>query len=171
MPNWCENQIKISNSTPAFEDFLKDEGGFSFERMVKPNRPESDENGWGTVSAQADAWGTKWDLDENDAKEVADTLLRCGMASFDTAWSPPLEAIRALSAMFPEVQFSLAYHEQGCAFYGIAEFIDGSCEDSCSDINDRQEYVNFLVNELGYDEYDAAECVGLNEEEEQEEVK
>jgi hypothetical protein len=164
MPNFCENKLSIDRLTPALETFLKDEGGFSFERMVKPNRPEFDENGWGTVSAQADAWGTKWDLNENDAKEVADSLIENNAASFDTAWSPPVEAIRALSAMFPEVQFSLAYHEQGCAFYGIADFIDGSCEDSCSDINDRQEYVNFLVNELGYDEEDAKEWIGVNEE-------
>jgi hypothetical protein len=164
MPNFCENKLSIDRLTPALETFLKEDGGFSFERMVKPNRPEFDENGWGTVSAQADAWGTKWDLNENDAKEVADSLIENNAASFDTAWSPPVEAIRALSAMFPEVQFSLAYHEQGCAFYGIADFIDGSCEDSCSDINDRQEYVNFLVNELGYDEEDAKEWIGVNEE-------
>jgi len=165
MPNFCENKLSIDRLTPALETFLKDEGGFSFERMVKPNRPEFDENGWGTVSAQAGAWGTKWDLNENDAKEVADSLIENNAASFDTAWSPPVEAIRALSAMFPEVEFTLAYHEQGCAFYGIADFIDGSCEDSCSDINDRQEYVNFLVNELGYDEEDAKEWIGFDEEE------
>jgi len=164
MPNWCENKISIDRLTPALETFLKEDGGFSFERMSKPNRPESDESGWETVSAQNEAWGTKWDLDENNAKEVADSLIENNAASFDTAWSPPVEAIRALSAMFPEVQFSLAYHEQGCAFYGIADFIDGSCEDSCSDINDRQEYVNFLVNELGYDEEDAKEWIGVNEE-------
>ena len=168
MPNWCNNKITISNSTPAFEDFLEDEGGFSFERMVKPNRPESDENGWGTVSAQADAWGTKWDLDESDAKEVAVMLLDCGMASFDTAWSPPLEAIRALSEMFPEVEFSLAYHEQGCAFYGIADFTEGVCSDSCSNIDNHQEYIDFLINEFGYDKDDAAEWVGIEEEEEEE---
>lgn len=167
MPNWCENQIKISNSTPAFEDFLKDEGGFSFERMVKPNRPESDENGWETVSAQADAWGTKWDLDEETSREVADTLLNHGMASFDTAWSPPIEAIKALSNMFHGVQFDLIYHEPGMGFYGIADFKDGEHFDEYSDIEDRQEYFHFLVNELGYDEEDAAEWSGQNEEEEE----
>jgi hypothetical protein len=165
MPNWCDNKITISNSTPAFEDFLKDEGGFSFERMVKPNRPESDENGWGTVSAQNEAWGTKWDLDENDAKEVADSLIENNAASFDTAWSPPIEAITALSNMFPDVNFSLTYHEPGVGFYGVADFIDGGCFDEYSDIDDRQEYVSFLVNELGYDENDAKEYIGFDEEE------
>jgi hypothetical protein len=165
MPNWCENKISIDRLTPALETFLKEDGGFSFERMSKPNRPESDESGWETVSAQNEAWGTKWDLDENNAKEVADSLIENNAASFDTAWSPPIEAITALSNMFPDVNFSLTYHEPGVGFYGVADFIDGGCFDEYSDVESREEYVKFLMDELGYDENDAKEYIGFDEEE------
>jgi hypothetical protein len=163
MPNWCENKLTITNMTPAFKSFLEGEGGFSFERMVKPSRPETGEHGWDTVSAQADAWGTKWDLEADDAKEAARTLLGYGMASFHTAWSPPLGALCALSEMFPEVQLSLAYYEQGCAFYGIAELLGGEVSDTCSNIDDPELHVAFLVNEMGYEEDEAKEMAGIED--------
>jgi len=164
MPNWCENKLTVDNVTPAFQEFLKEEGGFSFERMVKPNRPESDEAGWGTVAAQNAAWGTKWDLDENEAREIADLLADGNDAHFDTAWSPPINAIEALSQMFPEVSFTLYYHEAGMRFYGTADFSEGVCSDDyCNDAKG-EHYLNFLVDELGYDEEDAKEWAGIEEE-------
>jgi len=57
MPNYCENKLTVTNSTPKLEAFLK-EHGLSFEAIVKPNRPENDENGFGTIDAQVAAWGT-----------------------------------------------------------------------------------------------------------------
>ena len=150
MPNYCENKLTVDNVTPEFTEFLK--GGFSFERMAKPNRPESDESGFATISEQTAAWGTKWDLDEETQQRVAGELLEYDTVSFDTAWSPPINAIEALSAMFPEVGFTLAYNEPGMCFYGRADFIDGACSDECYDGDDKEHYINFLVDELGYDE-------------------
>lgn len=165
MPNYCENQIKISNMTPALKDFLSDERGFLFERMVQPERPESDDNEAETLSAQVAAWGTKWDLSEHDPREVAATLLRCGVATFQTAWSPPLGAITALSEMFPDVEISLAYHELGCGFFGLADFFDGACDDSCSDTSDTEAYAHFLTSEFGYGEEDLEEFIWTDTEE------
>jgi hypothetical protein len=150
MPNWTENKLTVDNVTPEFTEFIK--AGFSFERMAKPNRPESDEAGFVTVAAQTAAWGTKWDLDEETQQRVAGELLEYDTVSFDTAWSPPINAIEALSAMFPEVGFTLAYNEPGMCFYGRADFIDGACSDECYDSSDKEHYINFLVDELGYDE-------------------
>jgi hypothetical protein len=153
MPNWCENKLTVDNVTPEFTEFLK--GGFSFERMAIPNRPEVDEAGWATVTSQTAAWGTKWDLDEDTQKRVTGELLDYDTVTFDTAWSPPINAIQALSNMFPEVSFTLAYHEPGMCFYGKADFIDGVCSDECCDTGDKERYVDFLVEELGYDEDNA----------------
>jgi hypothetical protein len=166
MPNWCANKLTISEITPELEAFLKDEQGFSFERIAKPNRPESDNAGWDTVSAQVDAWGTKWDLGENEAKEVTEFLLEHNSANFDTAWSPPINAIEALSKMFPEIGFTLAYYEPGMSFYGITEFYDGMTSDDCRNIGDKAEYAAFLVEEFGYEQEDAEEAAGISEEEE-----
>jgi len=163
MPNWCENKLTVDNVTPAFQKFLKEEGGFSFERMAKPNRPESDEAGWGTVAAQNAAWGTKWDLVEHEAREIADLLADGNDVQFDTAWSPPIKAIQALSNMFPEVSFTLAYHEPGMCFCGKADFIDGVCSDECCDTSDKECYVDFLVDELDYNEDDAKEWARIEE--------
>ena len=166
MPNYCINRLTVSNKTPEFEAFLK-EGGFSFERMAKPNRPESDEVGFATIDSQVDAWGTKWDLSESEAKEAAETLLDCDYADFDTAWSPPINAIEALSKMFPEVDLTLAYYEPGMCFYGTADFYDGMTSDDCRNVEDKEEYAAFLVEEFGYDEENVKELTGFNDDEEE----
>jgi hypothetical protein len=171
MPNWCFNQLTVTNSTPKLESFLK-EHGLSFEAIVKPNRPENDENGFGTVNAQQSAWGTKWDLEENDAKEVADSLIEDNAASFDTAWSPPSEAIRVLSEI-TDACFELAFYEPGCWFWGKESFQDGQIfTDTNSESGSKEELFEFLVEEMGYDEEDARqEVFGDEEEAEEEEVE
>ena len=155
MPNWCENKLTVTNSTPELEAFLQ-EHGLSFGAIVKPNIPEYDENNFGTIEAQVTAWGTKWDLKDDEQKAAAASLLESGECHFDTAWSPPLEAISALSEL-TGASFRLAYNEQGMAFYGIAEFADGSCSDDCSCIEDRKEYAKFLVKYMDYRKDDVAE--------------
>jgi hypothetical protein len=155
MPNWNENRLVIKNDTPALRDYLK-ENGLSFNKIAPPAYPEErDETGWNIVAAQTAAWGTKWDLDENEQKHAANDLINEGECKFHTAWSPPIEAIAKLSEQFPEVSFTLAYHEPGMCFYGKADFIDGVCSDECCDTGDKERYVDFLVEELGYDEDDA----------------
>jgi len=161
MPNWCENKLTVTNSTPKLEAFLK-EHGLSFEAIVKPNRPENDENGFGTIDAQVAAWGTKWDLSDYELKEAAASLLECGECNFDTAWSPPSEAIRALSEL-TGASFLLAFYESGCWFWGAENIEDGNIEHVGSSSGEsREEAAEFLVKYMGYDGDDANEAVGLN---------
>jgi hypothetical protein len=171
MPNWCNCQLIVTNSTPKLEAFLKGHG-LSFEAIVKPNRPENDENNFGAVDAQQSAWGTKWDLDENDAKETADCLLNGGACSFDTAWSPPSEAIRVLSEI-TGASFELTFYEPGCWFWGKESIEDGyRSTDIDSESGSKEELFEFLVEEMGYDGEDARqEVFGDEEEAEQEEVE
>lgn len=169
MPNWNFNKLTVTNSTPKLEAFLK-EHGLSFEAIVKPKLPEDDEHGWGTVSAQNAAWGTKWDLDEKEAREVGDSLLNGGACSFDTAWSPPSEAIRVLSEI-TDASFELSFYEPGCWFWGKELIEDGSIfTDINSESGSKEELKEFLVEEMGYDIEDAQEEVfGFEEEEAEEE--
>lgn len=158
MPNWCFNQLTVTNSTPKLESFLK-EHGLSFEAIVKPNRPdpEDDENNFGTVDAQMNAWGTKWDLDEKEAREMGDNLLECDRCSFDTAWSPPSEAIRVLSEI-TGASFELKFYEPGCWFWGKESIEDGLISiDIDSSSGSKEELKEFLVQEMGYTIEDAQE--------------
>ena len=166
MPNWCSSRLTVTNSTPKLEEFLK-EHGLSFEAIVKPDRPEVDEDGFETVTAQTNAWGTKWDLNENEAKESGTSLLENGSCDFDTAWSPPSEAIRALSEL-TGASFLLAYYEPGCWFWGVEDISEG-CIYPELDGNETQEQLHeFLVQYMDYSTEEATEAVGWDEEEEEE---
>jgi hypothetical protein len=167
MPNYCYNKLTVTNSTPKLEAFLK-EHGLSFEAIVKPKYPENDETGFGAISAQASAWGTKWDLTEEEAKEAAVSLLESDECKFDTAWSPPSEAIRALSEL-TGASFLLACYEPGCWFWGAESISDGHIADEVS-CNETQEQLHeFLVQYMDYSDEEATEAVGWDEEDEESE--
>jgi hypothetical protein len=166
MPNWCENKLTVTNSTPKLEAFLK-EHGLSFEAIVKPDRSEVDGDGWETVNAQINAWGTKWDLDDHEQKEAAACLLEFGECSFNTAWSPPSEAIRALSQL-TGASFRLAFYEGGMFFWGAESIQDGNIETELFSENGTKETAaDFLAEYMGYPDDVAEEAVGLNEDEEE----
>lgn len=62
-------------------------------------------------------WGTKWDIAVHDGEEYPETELleedETSLSySFNTAWSPPLPAIEALSAQYPDVEFDLQFEEE-----------------------------------------------------------
>jgi len=131
MPNWCQNQLTVTGATPELRAWLED--GFSFQRMKPVHPAKTRKNNpdvpWRQTVAQCSAWGTKWDLDENEQREAASELLECGNAWFDTAWNPPMGALTALSGRFPEVTLILDYHEPGVCFAGHATFEAGGCDD------------------------------------------
>jgi hypothetical protein len=103
-----------------------------------------------------------------EAKEAAEFIMEYDYADFDTAWSPPINAIEALSKMFPEVDLTLSYYEPGMCFYGTANFYDGMTSDDCHNVEDKEKYAAFLVEEFGYDEEDAQYQAGLNDDDEEE---
>jgi hypothetical protein len=155
MPNWCNNKLTIGDCSPELAAYLQ-ENNFSFEK-IKPTPPEklTDEKGsW--YQWRVDNWGTKWDLTEQEQREVADLLLSNSAdftAYFDTAWSPPLQAIAALSEQFPNDSFVLHYLELGCMFAGVAQIANGVIADS--EINQTSEDVYRFAEEefgLSYDE-------------------
>jgi hypothetical protein len=75
-------------------------------------------------------WGTKWQPDrfQVEGAEVSEAGL-VGipvyggeaevMVTFDTAWSPPLPVILAMSRTFPTLRFELRYFESSCGFNGL----------------------------------------------------
>jgi hypothetical protein len=152
MPNWNENKLSVMDCSPELESYLK-ENGLSFEK-IKPTPPELLEgNGWYDWRLQN--WGTKWDLSEEEQREVADQLISESadfQATFMTANSPPIEAIAALSEMFPHDQFTLDYFESGCWFAGTAIISQGEIDDNQVDDADVIEFAKENFNFVEYDE-------------------
>jgi hypothetical protein len=93
-------------------------------------------------------WGTKWDVAVRDGEEYPDTELYEESTTvlgykFNTAWSPPTEAITKLSEQYPSLEMNLSYEEEtgwgGSINFnnGIAteeESYDNKCRD-CDSLN------------------------------------
>jgi len=67
-------------------------------------------------------WGTKWNASE---PTVQRTSIGTMSAWFDTAWSPPLGVLQAMSVMFPALSFTLKYEEGGMGFAGNSTYKNG----------------------------------------------
>lgn len=67
-------------------------------------------------------WGTKWNAKWTKSPEEKQNRL---VYVFDTAWSPPIPIVIAMSEMFPNLNFKLKYYEQGMCFQGTFECKDG----------------------------------------------
>jgi hypothetical protein len=59
-------------------------------------------------------WGTKWDV-KAELIEIDNNSIEY---YFDSAWSPPIEAIKKISRNYPELEFTLEYNEPGMGFKG-----------------------------------------------------
>lgn len=167
-----EGVFDVHYSNPVFafwniykpSDEILDEY-YAVHASVKSNLSVTDPNWWADVEAKRvksnhwydwniTHWGTKWDVAVQDGEKYATTELdNFGGQThyrFQTAWSPPQEAISILAFMFPQLTFKLSYEEeQGWAgllvweegvlvtdeFYDIPEshqdWIDRDEEDRC----------------------------------------
>jgi len=157
MPNWCQNHLTVTGATPEFRAWQADHG-FSFEKMNPPRkRRKADPKGIAALDCYYTTWGTKWDLSDNEQRQVASELLENGSSFFDTAWSPPIQAIEALSRMFSNVGFQLDYCELGMFFAGTATFHGGGCHD---DFHEEEAGVMKIACALfGYEDEEACELV------------
>lgn len=113
MPNWCFNRLSVKGDNDKVDEFIgavnTNEGIQILESLIP--RPEDVED-WYQWSL--DNWGTKWgDREARMLRENEWTVFL-----FDTAWSPPIEGITRISAMFPDLTFVLVYEEGGMCFMG-----------------------------------------------------
>jgi hypothetical protein len=138
MPNWCSNGVEISHQDPAKikalaeamregkfcshvipvpEDlqivagFLGDEAEQKeLERKTAENREKYGYGNW--YDFCVGRWGTKWDVDCQVTSEDDNSV----MASFDSAWAPPIGVYEMLvDEGFEVVAY---YYEPGMAFVG-----------------------------------------------------
>lgn len=136
MPNWCNNVVEIGHEDPAMITRAKealDRGEFLQEFIPVPqelreavadftvNEGLVEKFGYSNwYDYCVNEWGTKWDVGgDGVTAEIEDGRLT---TSFDSAWSPPIQAYEKLV----ELGFSIRayYYEGGMCFAGIWE--DGS---------------------------------------------
>jgi hypothetical protein len=98
-------------------------------------------------------WGTKWDISEGDFHLDDDGC--SGHGWFNTAWAPPIEAMRELTEQGFDID--LIYWEPGCSFAGHFtseqddnyfeyDFTDPDWRDSIYD----KEIIDLLESEYAY---------------------
>jgi hypothetical protein len=104
-------------------------------------------------------WGTKWDVAVRDNEEYPETELTDESETlliyrFNTAWSPPTEAITKLSLQYPDLDFELSFEEE-TGWGGLLQFEAGN-------INEIESYDNKCrdcdsINTMSYCENDCGE--------------
>lgn len=149
MPNWCENELRISGDEEAMKavhaalNTTTDETPrLSFQALLPI--PEHEKDNWYEWSMQN--WGTKWDIAE-DGKGILplDESQAYLEYNFSTAWSPPIELLKNITDKFPGVTFQVAYAEPGVCFAGLYQILDGKV------LTDEQHTTMADVNAFGED--------------------
>ena len=103
-------------------------------------------------------WGTKWDVAVHDEEKYPETELveedETSLAyRFNTAWSPPVQAIIKLSAQYPDLDFELSYEEEQ-GWGGLVQFEQGNTnvieeyDNKCRDC-DSNNTMEYCENDCG----------------------
>jgi len=74
-------------------------------------------------------WGTKWDCNDSDVDYSGSEAT----VTFETAWSPPVDAMVVLSKRLKDCVVTLDYMEPGCDFAGRVVLLNGVCKDRIED--------------------------------------
>lgn len=127
MPNWCSNYLDIEGPTSIVDHFLTlfRNNGFAGHKPEPGNAQSDPQYDW--YSWRVRNWGTKWNVTEDDWSVISETSAgdrKVVRLSLLTAWSPPIEWLRAAAAYYLDrpVHFRLAYLEEGNCFSGVVEF-------------------------------------------------
>lgn len=72
-----------------------------------------------------DNWGTKWDCSSTSVNELNANNLN---VRFETAWSPPINWFKKVIPMYPQLEFTLIFDEEGDSFCGKLTGINGEIE-------------------------------------------
>ena len=143
MPNWCANTVEIYHKDPAMLERVRKgfkAGGLLQEFLPVPEDlqitagflGDGEEQRQLELKEQANIkkygyknwydwcvanWGTKWDVggDGAEAQDIEGGL----MLTFDSAWSPPVDAYARLIEEDFGFEIRAMYYEPGMAFCGI----------------------------------------------------
>jgi hypothetical protein len=112
---WVKNEGVTSRE--QLTEFLRGKDA-QYEAMANRYKDNLEKFGHPTWYEWACAnWGTKWDV--YDVELTGDCSESGSLNySFQTAWSPPIPVIQAMSKRFPSLRFALDYFEGGAGFMG-----------------------------------------------------
>ena len=111
MANICNNTIRMSHSNPAMiEQFIANRSRVCSEFIPVPD-DLTGEDVYYWIRAH---WGNKHDIELDTVERVNPNAL---IASFETAWNPPLAAYAALQELGFEIE--AYYLELGSSFCGM----------------------------------------------------
>lgn len=132
MPNWCSNILTIKSTKEIIAELrndlkvaeaTKDENGFYTKGLLETLAPIPDyvEEDW--YRLHNDYWGTKWDAPFTECYFVYNDEPSSSISvAFDSAWSPPTGACRALYERLvkrdPSVDIRCTFEEPGMNFIG-----------------------------------------------------
>ena len=145
MPNWCSNDITISGPESKIKALWESAQKKGFLQSL------NDIGEWDWHRA-VDEWGTKWEVEIEHLEHKPGEIT--GM--FESAWSPPTQALVEWFEENPDCHINLKYFEPGMCFVG--EWNDG-CD----------EYIEFddpgEVPDQWYDYWNLADVYEQDEEE------
>jgi len=136
MPNWCENDLKITGTREEVEAFLAfakgEDSDFDFRRFIpEPDRSDGGDSDIDVWAWRIANWGTKWPAISVDAGEHRVYKVSAEVTlHFNTAWSPPIPVVLAASLRFPRREIELRYFECGVGFHGIFRAESGQVLDA-----------------------------------------
>jgi hypothetical protein len=176
MPNWCSNNLVLTHEDPAMIQRAYDaleRGEFLQEFIPVPEQlkivagmvsdPDAqkkleedtarnlEELGYGNwYDYCVGEWGTKWDVGEQGASDIhpGGKMLH---TSFDSAWSPPVNAYEKLMAMGFGVE--AMYYEGGMAYAG-------TWSDGCDEYVDLS---GMSADDIEQNYAELDECFGISE--------
>lgn len=150
MPNWCNNNLTLEHDDPemirrAHEAIERGEllnefipvpedlqivagrvgDGDEQKELERKTAENVEKYGYGNwYDYCVGEWGTKWDIGEQGCSDVHPDG-KMMHASFDSAWSPPVQAYEKLEQLGFRV--NAMFYEPGMAFAG--SYADGCCDD------------------------------------------
>ena len=135
MPNHCYNVLTITGKKQELQEFKeyakgvypwdKDEQEeLSCAKFIPPPQEAIDNYGKVGYDWCNKHWGTKWGCYNIDV-QLGDRQL---VYTFDSAWSPPIPVIDAMSKQYPTLKFHLWYRECGMGFAGHYVLLGGKVQ-------------------------------------------
>ena len=131
MPNYCNNCLMIDGNPNTHKEILmlmkSEYSPFDFEKILPmpdyiycgnvgaEEREIYGKNNWYDWSIEN--WGTKWNS--------LDAEVHSNEIYFQTAWSPCIPVIAALSKKFPTMYFTYTFYEPGIGFCGKRVYKNG----------------------------------------------
>ncbi|MEL0016676.1 MAG: hypothetical protein VW715_15760 [Rhodospirillales bacterium] len=182
MPNWCNNTITIrgdANKLKSIWDEAQKQQGLLAAMVPQPEdmfhgnlgeaeRAECVEKGipnW--YDWNVSNWGTKWDV---GLEGLEYTVLADGSAEisgwFDSAWSPPIEALNTFSEANEDLSVECFYLETGMCFVGCWDSDGGDDYYEYADCNSKD--IRDVVPDYLVSEFDLENMLAEWEEDEEE---